>query len=137
MDFSKFLPDPLFYTLGFRTREIKATEKVLNDLYKAGYLGLKRPEAVATYCNMTVSEYRQLIANDPNVENMFNKGKVDSETRTSIKLIEQVEEGNIKAIQLKLTHQHDWMPAKPEASEDNTLVIRVENAEPEFFDDDN
>lgn len=136
MSIFKFSPDPLFYTVGYRVREIKATEKVLDSLYKAGYLGLKKDEAIATYCGMNVSEYRQLLANDPNAEAMLNHGRVESETRTSIKLLEQVEEGNIKAIQLKLTHQHDWMPAKPANEADATVTIVVKNAEPELEQED-
>lgn len=133
----KFSPDPLFYTVGFRTREIKATEKILTKVYEAGYLGFKSDDSIATYSGLQVSEYRQLLAMDPHVEIMLNKGRTDSEARTSRKLIEKVEEGDMKAIQLKLTHQHNWMPARPSSDSDNTLVIRVENAEPDFSGDDN
>lgn len=132
----KFTPDPLFYTVGFEVREIKATEKQVNRLYQAGYLGLKKDESIATFCGMRVEEYRQLCINDPIAERAVFQGRVDSEARTSMKLLELANDGDMKAIQLKLTHQHDWMPAKPVNDTDATVTIVVKNAEPELEQDD-
>lgn len=124
-----FSPDPLFYTVGFEPRVLKATEKQINKLYQAGYLGLKTDEAIATYSNMRVDEYRLLRESDQLAARAVEQGRVDSEARTSMKLIQLVEAGEIKAIQFKLTHRHDWMPAKPEGGDDKTVTIRVVNAE--------
>lgn len=131
MDKFPFSPDPLFFTVEFETRKVKATERMLNKLYEAGYLGLRKDEQLATFAGMTLSEFNTIRANDPLVDRAVFMGRTDSEARTSMKLLERVEEGDVKAIQLKLTHQHDWMPAKPANDTDNTVTIRVVNAEPD------
>lgn len=135
MSVNRYNPDPLFYTVGFEPRKIKATEKQLNRLFKAGYLGFCKEEQVAIYCNMTVEEYRILCEADPVAAVAVERGRVASEARTSERLDDLVEAGDVKAILGKLKHKHGWMEAKPTNDTDNTLVIKVVNAEPELSKD--
>lgn len=135
MSVNRYNPDPLFYTVGFEPRVIKATEKQLAKMYKAGYLGFCKDEQVAIYCNMMVEEYRALCAADPLAAIAAERGRVASEARTAERLDDLVEEGDVKAILGKLKHKHNWMEAKATNETDNTLVIKVVNAEPESSKD--
>lgn len=126
-----FNPDPLFYSVGFNTRTVKATEKELLAMYNAGAHGLKKPEEIAIAIGMDVSEYRQICESDPRAAVAAAAGVIHGKLKYTQKMMTSADEGDVKAIAFLLTHIYDMMPTKPLNDNDNTVTVVVKNAEPE------
>lgn len=126
-----FNPDPLFYSVGFKTREVKATEKQLLAMYNAGAHGILKDEEVALSVGMDASEYRQICQNDPRAAVAALAGNIHGRLKYTQTMMKQADEGDVKAIAFLLTHIYGLMPTKPATDTDNTVTVVVRNAEPE------
>ena len=98
---------PLMHSLPFVPRKVKATERVLDAIYGAAFLGLK-DEALALAADLLPDEFLQLANFDPMVTLTVQKGRADSEIAHAKKLSTASLQGDIKASLAILQHQHGW-----------------------------
>lgn len=124
-----FNPDPLFYTVNFTPRVIKATEKQILAIYNAGAHGLTKDDEISIAVGMQVNEYRLLCESDPVAAVAAKAGYVHGKLEFTQGMMKQAREGDVKALAFILTHIYGMMPAKPDNTEDKTVTIRVLNAE--------
>jgi len=117
---------PMFETLHYEPRQLKATETRLKAIYDAAYLGLKGNN-LAIAAGMMPSEYRQLCQLDPVAEMAELKGRADSEASNSRALHAAAQAGDAKAALAILQHRHDWT-AKQEISVDVFQKISITQA---------
>ena len=116
----------MFHSIPFSPREVKATEKRLQDIYDAARLGLKG-DSLALAAGMLPTEYRQLCQLDPAAEMAELKGRADSEMAAARTMHTAAAEGDAKAALAILQHRHDWT-AKQEISVDVYQRISITQA---------
>lgn len=116
----------MFKSIPFTTREVKATEQRLQQIYDAAMLGLKG-DALALAAGMLPTEYRQLCQLDPAAEMAAMKGKADGELMAARSLHNAAQQGDPKAALAILQHRHDWT-AKQEISVDVYQRISITQA---------
>lgn len=97
-----------FRSLPLTIREIKATEAVLERIYKAAYLGLKG-DSLALAAGMLPVEFRRLQELDDLAKVAEQKGRADSERMASQTIHSAAEAGDAKAALEILKHKHDWV----------------------------
>ena len=112
-----------FKSLPLATREIRATEAVLNRVYDAARLGLKG-DALALAAGLLPVEYRRLCELDPIAELAEHKGRADGELAMTRKLHEAAEAGDAKAALEILKHAHGWV-AKQQVQIDVAQQISI------------
>lgn len=95
------------HNLPFAPRKVKATERVLDAIYDAAFLGLK-DEALALAADLLPDEFLQLQQFDPMVALTVQKGRADSEIAHAKKLSTASLQGDTKASLAILQHQHGW-----------------------------
>lgn len=113
----------MFKSLPLSTREVRATEAVLNRVYDAARMGLKG-DALALAAGLLPSEYRHLRELDPIAELAELKGRADGEFAMSKKLHEAAEAGDAKAALEILKHAHGWV-AKQQVQIDVAQQISI------------
>ena len=86
----------MFKSLPLATREIRATEAVLNRIYDAARKGLKG-DTLALAAGLLPVEYRRLRELDPIAELAEQKGRADGELAMSKVLHDAAEAGDAKA----------------------------------------
>jgi hypothetical protein len=114
---------PMFESLPFAPRQVKATESRLRSIYDAARAGL-RGDALAFAAGMLPSEYRQLTQLDPVVELAEQKGRADSEIEMSTVMRNAALAGDAKMALEFLKHKHDWV-AKQQVQVDVTQQISI------------
>ena len=113
----------MFRSLPLTTREIRATEAVLNRIYDAAQMGLKG-DTLALAAGLLPVEYRRLCELDPLAELAEQKGRADGELAMSRKLHEAAEAGDSKAALEILKHAHGWV-AKQQVQIDVAQQISI------------
>jgi hypothetical protein len=98
----------MFKSLPLTTREIKATEAVLERIYDAAYLGLKE-DSLALAAGLLPVEYRLLKQHDKMAELAELKGRADSEREHSQHMLNAARNGDAKAALEILKHTHGWV----------------------------
>ena len=98
----------MFKSLPLTTREIKATEAVLERIYDAAYLGLKE-DSLALAAGLLPVEYRLLKQHDKMAEIAELKGRADSEREHSQHMLNAARNGDAKAALEILKHTHGWV----------------------------
>ena len=116
----------MFENLLYEPRQLKATEKRLQAIYDAAYLGLKG-DSLAIAAGMLPAEYRQLCQFDPLAEMAELKGRADSEVSNSRALHDAAQNGDAKAALAVLQHSHGWT-ARQEISVDVYQKISITQA---------
>lgn len=94
-------------TIPNRVREVRATEKVLTDIYNAARVGLKG-DSLALAAGLRPEEYRALVQLDPDVQLQVAKAKADAEMTHAYQLEKASLEGDVKATLAILQHVHGW-----------------------------
>jgi hypothetical protein len=113
----------MFKSLPLTTREIKATEQRLLDIYEAAALGLKG-DSLALAAGMLPVEYRRLCELDPMAAMAEAKGRADSESEAARQLRDAARNGDSKAALAILQHVHGWT-AKTAVQVDVTQQISI------------
>jgi len=116
----------MFENLLYEPRQLKATEKRLQAIYDAAYLGLKG-DSLAIAAGMLPAEYRQLCQFDPLAEMAELKGRADSEVSNSRALHDAAQNGDAKAALAVLQHAHGWT-ARQEIAVDVYQKISITQA---------
>ena len=116
----------MFENLLYEPRQLKATEKRLQAIYDAAYLGLKG-DSLAIAAGMLPAEYRQLCQFDPLAEMAELKGRADSEVSNSRALHDAAQNGDAKAALAVLQHSHGWT-ARQEIAVDVYQKISITQA---------
>ncbi|CAB4134084.1 hypothetical protein UFOVP266_16 [uncultured Caudovirales phage] len=116
----------MFENLLYEPRQLKATEKRLEAIYEAAYLGLKG-DSLAIAAGMLPAEYRQLCQFDPLAEMAELKGRADSEVHNSRALHDAAQSGDAKAALAVLQHAHGWT-ARQEIAVDVYQKISITQA---------
>ena len=116
----------MFLDFAFSTRQIKASEYVLDALYKKAYLGLKG-DKLALAAQLRPEEFRQLRAHDANVDLVILKAQADAEARCATMLMTAAEEGDTAAALEILKHSHGWT-ARQEINMNITQDISITQA---------
>ena len=116
----------MFENLLYEPRQLKATEKRLQAIYDAAYLGLKG-DSLAIAAGMLPAEYRQLCQFDPLAEMAELKGRADSEVHNSRALHDAAQSGDAKAALAVLQHAHGWT-ARQEIAVDVYQKISITQA---------
>jgi hypothetical protein len=116
----------MFHSLPLTTREVKATEAVLNRVYDAAKLGSKG-DNLALAAGLLPIEYRRLRELDPIVELAEQKGRADGEVALSRVLHEAAMNGDSKAALEILKHAHGWV-AKQQVQIDVAQQISIVDA---------
>jgi hypothetical protein len=98
----------MFKSLPITTREIKATEAILERIYEAAYLGLKE-DSLALAAGLLPVEYRLLKQHDKLAEIAELKGRADSEREHSQHMLNAARQGDAKAALEILKHTHGWV----------------------------
>ena len=113
----------MFKSLPLATREIRATEAVLNRIYDAARKGLKG-DTLALAAGLLPVEYRRLRELDPIAELAEQKGRADGELAMSKVLHDAAEAGDAKAALEVLKHAHGWV-AKQQVQIDVAQQISI------------
>jgi hypothetical protein len=113
----------MFKSLPLTTRDVRATEAVLNRIYDAARLGLKG-DALALASGLLPAEHRRLRELDPIADLAEQKGRADGEMALSKKLHEAAEMGDAKAALEILKHAHGWV-AKQQVQIDVAQQISI------------
>lgn len=113
----------MFKSLPLTTREIKATEQRLLEIYNAAALGLKG-DNLALAAGMLPVEYRRLCEMDPMAAMAEAKGRADSESEAAMQLRDAARNGDSKAALAILQHVHGWA-AKQQVQIDVTQQISI------------
>lgn len=113
----------MFKSLPLSTREVRATEAVLNRIYDAAKMGLKG-DSLALAAGLLPQEYRRLRELDAIAELAELKGRADGEFAMSRKLHEAAEAGDAKAALEILKHAHGWV-AKQQVQIDVAQQISI------------
>ena len=113
----------MFRSLPLTTREIRATEAVLNRIYDAARKGLKG-DTLALAAGLLPVEYRRLCELDPLAELAEQKGRADGELAMSKVLHDAAEAGDAKAALEVLKHAHGWV-AKQQVQIDVAQQISI------------
>lgn len=95
-------------SLPLTVREVKATEAVLERIYKNAKLGL-RGRSLALACDLLPEEFRRLCEMDPAAELAEFKGRADAEKEMSDVVYMAARSGDAKAALEMLKHQHEWV----------------------------
>lgn len=98
----------MMVSLPFTSRQVRATERVLDAIYNAAHLGLKG-DALALHAKLLPREFRALRELDPMVELAELQGRADAEAAHARKLAEASFAGDAKASLAILQHQHGWV----------------------------
>jgi hypothetical protein len=101
-------------SIPYEPRQIRATEKRLQQIYDAAHKGLKG-DSLALAAGMLPTEYRQLCQLDPVAEIAALKGRADAEYQHAHMMEQASLNGDAKASLAILTHVHGWT-AKQEIS---------------------
>jgi hypothetical protein len=101
-------------SIPYEPRQIRATEKRLQQIYDAAHKGLKG-DSLALAAGMLPTEYRQLCQLDPVAEMAALKGRADAEYQHAHMMEQASLNGDAKASLAILTHVHGWT-AKQEIS---------------------
>lgn len=115
-----------FKSLPLAPREIKATESVLEKIYRSARLGLKG-DALALNAGLLPIEFNRLRQMDPVADMAVMKGYADSEAEMATTLYDAGRAGDVKAALEVLKHRHDWV-AKQQVQVDVTQQISVKLA---------
>lgn len=110
-------------------REVKATERLLQRLYKNAGVGL-RGRALAYASGLTEAEFQQLRQVDPAVENVLGVAEAEDEAALVEVLREAALEKRDPKVALELLrHRHAWI-AKEAVEVMNTVMVdaRILNA---------
>jgi len=113
----------MFKSLPLTTREVRATEAVLNRIYDAARKGLKG-DTLALAAGMLPVEYRRLRELDPIAELAEQKGRADGELAMSKVLHDAADAGDAKAALEILKHAHGWV-AKQQVQIDVAQQISI------------
>lgn len=113
----------MFKSLPLTTREVRATEAVLNRIYEAARKGLKG-DTLALAAGLLPTEYRRLRELDPIAELAELKGRADGELAMSDVLHNAAEAGDAKAALEILRHAHGWV-AKQQVQIDVAQQISI------------
>ena len=113
----------MFKSLPLTTREVRATEAVLNRIYDAARKGLKG-DTLALAAGLLPVEYRRLRELDPIAELAELKGRADGELAMSKVLHDAAEAGDAKAALEVLKHAHGWV-AKQQVQIDVAQQISI------------
>ena len=113
----------MFKSLPLTTREVRATEAVLNRIYDAARKGLKG-DTLALAAGLLPVEYRRLRELDPIAELAELKGRADGELAMSKVLHDAAEAGDSKAALEILKHAHGWV-AKQQVQIDVAQQISI------------
>lgn len=133
---ARFTPDPLFYSVDYKTDKIRATQEDLDRIYDAAYRGLTG-DALALKSGFLPVDFNRLCQFDPKAAEMVLTARAANQADISGALMDNALGGDTKAATVVLTHLHGWKPAKPEADSSNEIRIIVENAEPQIAPGEN
>ena len=95
------------YSLPFRPKVVKATERMLDAIYAAAYAGLKG-DRLATAAGMSPQDLNHLLELDPLAKEYELRGRTDSELEHANLLAKASREGDAKASLAILQHVHGW-----------------------------
>ncbi len=121
----------MFKSLPLATREIRATEAVLNRIYDAARKGLKG-DTLALAAGLLPVEYRRLRELDPIAELAEQKGRADGELAMSKVLHDAAEAGDAKAALEVLKHAHGWVAKQQvqiDVAQQISIVAALEQAQ--------
>jgi hypothetical protein len=113
----------MFKSLPLTTRDVRATEAVLNRVYEAARKGHKG-ETLALVAGLRPEEYRRLCELDPLALMAEQKGRADGENALSEVLHAAALAGDTKAAETILKHKHDWV-AKQQVQIDVAQQISI------------
>ena len=126
----------MFKSLPLTTREVRATEAVLNRIYDAARLGLKG-DALALASGLLPAEYRRLRELDPIADLAEQKGRADGEMAMSKRLHDAAEAGDAKAALEILKHAHGWVAKQQvqiDVAQQISVISALEKAEQRVID---
>ena len=109
-----------FKSLPLTVREVRATERTLERIYEAAYLGLTG-DSLAVTAGMLPVEFRQLKQLDKMAEMAELKGRADSQRDNSKHLHAAAAAGDSKAALAILQHAHGWV-AKQQLQVTHTTI---------------
>jgi hypothetical protein len=113
----------MFTSIPNEVRDVRATESILDRLYRAANKGMKG-DSLALAAGLLPLEFRRLCQCDPQVELMVMKGKADSELEHASLLAEASRNGDAKASLAILQNVHGWV-AKQQVEVTNTTTISL------------
>lgn len=116
----------MFKSLPFEARPIRATEKVLTDIYTAARAGAKG-DRLAYKAGLLPIELRRLQEFDPAAKMAEDLGRIELEDEMEGVIIGAARQGDAKAAMDLLKHRFDWV-AKQQISVDITKQISVLDA---------
>lgn len=114
---------PMFETLPYEPRQLRATEDRLHRIYRAAKLGLKG-DNLALAAGMLPKEYARLKQFDEIAEYAELKGRAEGEMEMSHLLHEAAAQGDAKAALAILQNVHGWV-AKQAISVDVNQSISI------------
>jgi hypothetical protein len=94
-------------SLPWRATPVRATERVLEAVYKAAYAGIS-DKRLPTVAGLDPMEYQRLYELDPQVREHYLRGRADSELEHALMLAQASREGDAKASLAILQHVHGW-----------------------------
>lgn len=97
-----------FRSLPLTTRELRASEALLERIYQAAFYGLKG-ESLALAAGLLPVELRRLQEHDDLANLAEQKGRADSELEASQHLVNAARGGDAKAALEILKHCHGWV----------------------------
>lgn len=110
----------------YEPRRLQATEKNLDDLFKAAKRGLEG-DSLAYAAGMTPMELRQLQEFDSSVEHVIGMARAQTEMEMSEVVYKAAQEGDSKAALEMLKHRHGWV-AKQQVNVDVNQTISITQA---------
>ena len=116
----------MMYPMIYEPRRLQATEKNLDDLFKAAKRGLEG-DSLAYAAGMTPMELRQLQEFDSSVEHVIGMARAQTEMEMSEVVYKAAQEGDSKAALEMLKHRHDWV-AKQQVNVDVNQTISITQA---------
>ena len=116
----------MMYPMIYEPRRLQATEKNLDDLFKAAKRGLEG-DSLAYAAGMTPMELRQLQEFDSSVEHVIGMARAQTEMEMSEVVYKAAQEGDSKAALEMLKHRHDWV-AKQQVSVEIDQRISITDA---------
>ena len=116
----------MMYPMIYEPRRLQATEKNLDDLFKAAKRGLEG-DSLAYAAGMTPMELRQLQEFDSSVEHVIGMARAQTEMEMSEVVYKAAQEGDSKAALEMLKHRHGWV-AKQQVNVDVNQTISITQA---------